>query len=159
VILEREGIVLEEWQWEALDSELWVQLKRAAHEHTRSYVYFIQELEGQPVKIGVAADPLRRLASLQTGNPRTLTIDQLIVGGVSVEKRLHRLWGRKGACIRDEWFGNGYEGVILVLAKEIARRQLAVLERGIGLDRLLPKCVDDVLSRHTEVLKELQGRA
>lgn len=142
-----------------LEHELATELRTAAHGQVKCFVYFIQEMEGQAIKIGVAADPLKRLAGLQTGNPRTLTIEQLIVGGVSVEKRLHRLWGRKGACIRDEWFGKGYEGVILVLAKEIARRQLEVLERGVGLERLLPKCVDDVLSHHGEVLKDLQKRA
>lgn len=41
-----------------------------------AYVYFVSD--GQFVKIGVAQDPQKRLASLQTGNPRELEIINLI---------------------------------------------------------------------------------
>ena len=46
----------------------------------KHYVYFIQQEGGgnQPIKIGISDDPDRRLADLQTGNPKVLKIQLAI---------------------------------------------------------------------------------
>lgn len=65
-------------------------------------VYFIQEGENGPIKVGHAANPLHRLASLQTGNPRELRLVGSIPGGAKDEKRIHE-W-LSPWWIRGEWF-------------------------------------------------------
>src|SRR6185437_3940876 len=87
--IERNGVVLEQWQWDALDVELPRKLRHAA---TGPFVYFAQEVDGEAIKIGTASEPWARLVGLQTGNPRKLEIRQLVVGGAPVETRFHRLW-------------------------------------------------------------------
>lgn len=70
-----------------------------------SYVYFIAD--GEFVKIGKANDVNQRKASLETGNPRDLTILGTITcdseaESFSLEKKLHRHfepWNHRG-----EWF-------------------------------------------------------
>jgi predicted GIY-YIG superfamily endonuclease len=42
--------------------------------HPFCYVYFVQEAESGHIKIGYAEKPKDRMAQLQTGNPRTLTL-------------------------------------------------------------------------------------
>lgn len=52
-------------------------------------VYFIQDAGGD-VKIGYSErDPFGRLATMQTGNPRALTLLATIPGERSVERELH----------------------------------------------------------------------
>lgn len=117
------------------------------------FVYFIQEREledlaTEPIKIGVAAWPQKRLRTLQTGNSRKLVVRQVILGGAFVETRLHRVWKRKGAQLRDEWFGKGYQRAILELAYEIALAQVAVIETGRRVEAGLTACVEDLLRVH-----------
>jgi len=147
--IERNGVVLEQWQWDALDVELPRKLRHAA---TGPFVYFAQEVDGEAIKIGTASEPWARLVGLQTGNPRKLEIRQLVVGGAPVETRFHRLWTRKGALIRDEWFGNGHHDSILALAKHIAQAQLDVLDAGRLVEAGLARCVDDGLRNHRAIL-------
>jgi hypothetical protein len=56
-----------------------------------SFVYLIGEEEG-PVKIGVATNPVKRLRTMQTGNPRRLRIEWVLVGDGDLEKMLHKVW-------------------------------------------------------------------
>lgn len=97
------------------------------------FVYFIRAwslvdeddydwAETGPVKIGVARDPIQRLAELQCGNPLQLRIQQVILGNREVEQAYHKHW--HDARIRGEWFGNGAEEVIVALAREASRRQI-----------------------------------
>lgn len=52
-------------------------------------VYFIRDAGGD-VKIGYSErDPFGRLATMQTGNPRALTLLATIPGDRSVERELH----------------------------------------------------------------------
>jgi hypothetical protein len=65
-------------------------------------LYFIQAESGGPIKIGIARDPERRLATLQTGNPEPLVIRRQIRCSADMERRLHALF--RSAHIQGEWF-------------------------------------------------------
>lgn len=55
------------------------------------FVYAIGEKNG-PIKIGVAKDPISRLRSMQTGNPRRLRVERVVCAEMETEKLLHELW-------------------------------------------------------------------
>lgn len=120
------------------------------YSHGGPFVYFAQEFElediaTEPLKIGVAAWPKKRLATLQTGNSRRLVLRQLIIGGTAAETRLHRVWRRKGAWIRDERFGKGHQIAILALAYEIATRQVEAIEVGRSVDDRVAGCIKETV--------------
>jgi predicted GIY-YIG superfamily endonuclease len=74
------------------------------------YVYFIQSGDSKkrnPVKIGVARNPERRLAALQTGNPEELKLLVVIecdsrTEAYAIESHLHKTLAKRN--IRGEWF-------------------------------------------------------
>lgn len=66
------------------------------------YVYFIQAVDGGPIKIGKAFNVRERLAGLQTGNPKELRILGAMVGDTDVEGKVHKEFA--GSRIRGEWF-------------------------------------------------------
>lgn len=74
----------------------------AALDRGEQLVYFVQGVDGGPIKIGLAADPDERLKELQVGSPARLLVRCVLAGGSLVERELHlqfaasRLWG--------EWF-------------------------------------------------------
>lgn len=68
-----------------------------------SYVYAVEEADGELVKIGFAKNPTKRLSSLQTGNGRKLVITGLAPGGRRLEKALHRKLGEVCRLV-GEWF-------------------------------------------------------
>jgi hypothetical protein len=55
-----------------------------------NFVYVIQAIVGGPVKIGVAKNPLARLAQLQTGNPLPLRLLYVVPGDRWLEAELHK---------------------------------------------------------------------
>lgn len=67
------------------------------------YCYFIQGVNGGPVKIGKADLPQRRLAQLQPANPTELCIRAVCRGGNIAERELHARFAdtRIG---KSEWF-------------------------------------------------------
>lgn len=66
-------------------------------------IYFVQEGEDGPIKIGMAADPAGRLGSMQTGNPRMLYVRRVLAhGGRIDEERFHQMFA--AYRIRGEWF-------------------------------------------------------
>jgi hypothetical protein len=56
-----------------------------------AFVYVIGEQDG-PVKIGFAKDPVKRLRTMQTGNPRRLRVEHVLIGWMELEKVLHQIW-------------------------------------------------------------------
>jgi hypothetical protein len=66
-------------------------------------VYFIEEEGTGLIKIGHSNDTMARLASLQTGNPRKLTLLREIEGkGEDLERELHERY--KANRLNGEWF-------------------------------------------------------
>lgn len=69
----------------------------------RSYVYFVQEGQRGPIKIGFAGwSPRDRLTGLQVGNPRRLRLIGLVEGTGKTERDWHARF--ESLRIRGEWF-------------------------------------------------------
>lgn len=66
------------------------------------YVYFIQEGDDGPIKIGHAKHPADRIRALQIGNPRALNLLAAFPGYVRDEIALHKQLAPHN--IRSEWF-------------------------------------------------------
>jgi hypothetical protein len=103
-----------------------------------SFVYFIGEADQGPLKIGVSKDPIARLRTMQTGNPRRLRIEQLLAGDTQIEKLLHELWephaiysartaGRPDAAPGTEWFKPEARPELLPIIATAAERQIEYL--------------------------------
>lgn len=92
------------------------------------FVYFIQDDDDGPVKIGEAFDPRSRLGELQCGNHRPLKLRAVVLATVTTEKELHALWKR--SCVRGEWFGGGDERHIIARALEVQALQVQLGEIG-----------------------------
>lgn len=80
--------------------------------YTGSFVYFIQQGDDGPVKIGVATDPQERLGALQIGNPDPLYLRQAVPGSFPLEYELHSRFGEWH--VRGEWFGGGETSVAIL---------------------------------------------
>jgi hypothetical protein len=91
-------------------------LFEAARDYANSsFVYVIGEEDDGPIKIGVSKDPIARLRGMQTGNPRRLRIEYVLVGDMAAEKVIHEYWepfavhsasrpDRQDALPGTEWF-------------------------------------------------------
>lgn len=86
------------------------------------FVYFIQDGDDGPVKIGKALNPASRLAELQCGNPRPLTLRAVVLAAIDTESSLHAMW--RFACMRGEWFGGDDQHTIIALAVQCQRTQI-----------------------------------
>lgn len=96
------------------------------HDH-HLFVYFVQEADDGPIKIGHAYDPIERVGMLQCGNPRELRLAGIILGDSEVESQLHRHWHR--ARIRGEWFARAYSAQVLKAATRIGDAQMEEYKR------------------------------
>jgi predicted GIY-YIG superfamily endonuclease len=67
-------------------------------------LYFVQEQGSDLVKVGYAKDPAARIAQLQTGSPRKLTILDIVEGDRQAEAILHRRLRTMHKGVRGEWF-------------------------------------------------------
>lgn len=79
-------------------------------------VYFIQGVEGGPIKIGVSFDPDDRLSGLQTASPVRLRIIGLVAGGPSVERKFHERLAEHR--LHGEWFSDAPE-VLAAIAEAL----------------------------------------
>lgn len=66
------------------------------------YVYFIQAVNGGPIKIGIAYSPEERLAQIQNMSPVQLRILGVRRGGAQHEAELHKLFA--ASRLHGEWF-------------------------------------------------------
>lgn len=77
------------------------------------HVYFIQGVDGGPIKIGRSQDPKRRLRALQPGSPAELRLLCTIPGTAGVESALHcelADWRLHG-----EWFAEDAPGLAQII--------------------------------------------
>lgn len=71
-----------------------------------SFVYFIECSGTRAIKIGIAVDVEKRLATLQTGNPSPMSVIAVVPGARANELRLHMRF--RPERLRGEWFrGDG----------------------------------------------------
>lgn len=79
---------------------------RAQREGKQGFVYCIGEEDYSPdsnyVKVGYSVNPQKRVAELQTGNPRKLVILAIMKGTLEDERALHAKYA--DANILQEWF-------------------------------------------------------
>lgn len=103
-----------------------------------TFVYLIGEVDDGPVKIGLSTDPIGRLRTMQTGNPRRLRVEYVLVGDMATEKLLHEFWepfaivssgseGKPNAAPGTEWFKHEARIDILPIIADAVGRQIDYL--------------------------------
>jgi hypothetical protein len=113
--------------------------ERARGIENASFVYFIGEPDDGPVKIGQAKDPVGRVRTMQTGNPRRLRIEHVLLGTREMEQLLHEMWepfaivSPARATKVDlgpgtEWFGPEIREKLMPIVETAVERQLDFLE-------------------------------
>ena len=70
----------------------------------KTYVYLMSNQAGTEVKIGMSANPKRRLRALSTANAYPLELLHFVLGGRSLERALHDKF--KQHHIRNEWYSS-----------------------------------------------------
>lgn len=108
-----------------------------------SFVYVIGEETDGPIKIGVAKDPVKRLRSMQTGNPRRLRVEHVLLGRTDLEKLLHEMWepfaikslrnrGKVDAAPGTEWFRPEVRERLFPIMATAAEKQIEYVESTKG---------------------------
>jgi hypothetical protein len=134
------------------------------------YVYFIGEPDDGALKIGHSKDPIGRLRSMQTGNPRRLRIEHVLVGAPALEKLLHEIWrdhaivstrqvGKVDAPPGTEWFDPAVRAELEPILRTAAQKQADLLkgmtsDAGVGFDDL-ERLVREAHAAHGFVMKRL----
>lgn len=95
-----------------------------------SWVYFIEAVGADAVKIGVSTSVRERLGDLQGANCSPLRLLLLVAGDRTVEQRLHALM--RAHRIQGEWFANGppMREVLKSLARHDCRPLCAACRSG-----------------------------
>ena len=62
--------------------------KKAA-EPKKEYIYFIQQGDDGPIKVGYSTNPEKRLKTLSTASPHSLHLLKVVEGDETLEKRIH----------------------------------------------------------------------
>lgn len=109
-----------------------------------SYVYFVQAVESKRVKIGLTANPAKRLACLRTSSPEKLNLLLAVPGSKADEVRLHV--SNASTRVSGEWFSWSPQ---IGLQAESSGRAIAVVPVRVGQDGL---CRARVRAKHIERL-------
>lgn len=101
----------------SIHPHLWPVKQRGDWRH----IYVVQEGDGGPIKVGIAANAFWRLFDLQTGNWRKLNLRAVYVGDSKnevflLEQRIHAALGQH--AIGGEWFDCRPEDAIELLEQE-----------------------------------------
>lgn len=85
-------------------------------------LYVIEEQNVGPVKVGVATHPIRRLSTLQCGNPRHLYLRHIFCGTREdcrfIEGAVH--FHFSGSILRGEWIGEHVSAVVAEITPWVA---------------------------------------
>lgn len=135
------------------------------------FVYVIGEPDDGMLKIGVSKDPISRLRTMQTGNPRRLRLEYVLAGSMILEKLMHELWeshaivsvrnqGKDNVAPGTEWFNPEARETLLPIIADAAQRQVDFLAQHSGdvrsedLERLIREAHADsgrVIHKRDEV--------
>jgi hypothetical protein len=83
-------------------TETFVSLLKSCNSNAKSYVYFIEAIGLNRIKIGVSDNPKKRLKQLATSSPVPLLLKGITSGGHGAEKYLHRRF--EHLRLNKEWF-------------------------------------------------------
>jgi hypothetical protein len=91
----------------AAEMKAWLDRTYGPSEHKpkprdKGYVYFMQAVDGGPIKIGWAKDPEKRLAAHQVSSASELKLLGAMWGTQDVERKWHARFAH--LRIRGEWF-------------------------------------------------------
>lgn len=67
-----------------------------------TFIYFLQGVNGGPIKIGRADNPIQRRTEMQVGSPVILVLRRAVVGHPDDEKRIHEIFAKYR--MHGEWF-------------------------------------------------------
>ena len=109
------------------------------------HVYFIRSGKKGDIKIGKSNDPEKRMAELQTGNPKILRLIATIPckseqEAFDLEKALHKTF--KSRWLHGEWFHRN------IRLKDIEKAKAKARERDRHLDN-----IDDHILSHMAAIK------
>ena len=132
-----------------------------------TFVYLIGEEDDGPLKIGYAKNPVDRLRKMQTGNPRRLRVEWVLVGDMPLEKLLHEFWepyaiksaakaGKPDSAPGTEWFQPEIREELAPILESAVKRQVEFLDgRTEDINpRDLEQCVRDAHKEHDFVLRK-----
>ena len=136
------------------------------------FVYLIGEEDG-PFKIGLAKNPISRLRSMQTGNPRRLRVERVVIGDMLTEKLLHEIWEpyairsprarAKGDAPGTEWFTPDARPAVDPILANAARWQVDYLSKCSGetaiqaFDAIVRMAHEDITQRDDPRLLGAEG--
>lgn len=92
----------EDWLRAISRSRIDETLEHVKPAYEENLVYFVQAVEGGPIKIGHAKDPEARLVIMQLGCPIELRLLAITEGGKARESALHAAFS--GLRLHGEWF-------------------------------------------------------
>lgn len=128
------------------------------------FVYIVSEGgSAGPVKIGLSAEPIGRLRSMQTGNSRPLRIEYVLLGSRMLEKHLHGIWvnfaiispkreGRAPAAPGTEWFNPEIRERLLPVAAVALEKQVEGLRESASLSALERTVIEAHLAAGIDVV-------
>jgi hypothetical protein len=98
--------------------EIREQSRTLANGSDKDFVYFIQEGDGGPVKIGRSFDPTGRLRKLATGSSKPLALLGVVEGGWQ-ERDLHKQFSHLRVSDNSEWFNPGLDLLAFIRERSI----------------------------------------
>lgn len=95
---------------------------QSALPQSQTYIYFIQDDPGTPVKIGYTNRVGARIKALQTGNSRELRLIAVLPAPPCIETAYHRQLGSER--VLGEWFKGPMTDVLVSKACDLAERMI-----------------------------------
>lgn len=84
-----------------------------------AFIYFVQGVNGGPIKIGTSRDPARRLSTMNTGSPEPLELLVKCRALPGMENRLHRIFA--AGRLHGEWFDADTPGLAEFIELQIRK--------------------------------------
>ncbi|MDQ3274637.1 MAG: GIY-YIG nuclease family protein [Actinomycetota bacterium] len=116
------------------------------------FVYFIQQTNGGPVKIGQALQPFAMVRNLQCGNPDELEVQEVVLASPRTEWLLHKHWAGFRVRRGSEWFDNA--AVILAMAGAVRAEQVREFKGGASPEWVSFSLIECMIERERKSARE-----